>query len=279
MMRFNSRSRSVSHTLQPHVPAPATPRIRGLRPHACMHPGCNPVYPRSNLLRPAAEQPAAAAAAAASATRASKYKWLRPAARGEVGVAVGIVMDGAAPPPPPPLARASSCGRSSSNPRRATSLVRRGQKYEERLSRARNSAAASQRRSIEGNRCVLLLRVAVRVALWVAVWAAVWAATWLATWAAARPRGVAAYPPPAACACACACCMYVATGASRKRRRRAVAAHSSKSTRRVASARRCALGPMCTAARMHVYCSLGACDCSLNACMGVTPCNPRRQRW
>ena len=278
MMRFNSRSRSVSHTLQPHVPAPATPRIRGLRPHACMHPGCNPVYPRSNLLRPAAEQPAAAAAAA-SATRASKYKWLRPAARGEVGVAVGIVMDGAAPPPPPPLARASSCGRSSSNPRRATSLVRRGQKYEERLSRARNSAAASQRRSIEGNRCVLLLRVAVRVALWVAVWAAVWAATWLATWAAARPRGVAAYPPPAACACACACCMYVATGASRKRRRRAAAAHSSKSTRRVASARRCALGPMRTAARMHVYCSLGACDCSLNAFMGVTPCNPRRQRW
>ena len=288
MMRFNSRSRSASHTLQPHVPAPAAPRIRGLRPHACMHPGCNPVYPRSNLLRPAAEQPAAAAAAA-SATRASKYKWLRPAARGEVGVAVGIVMDGAAPPPPPPLARASSCGRSSSNPRRATSLVRRGQKYEERLSRARNSAAVSQRRSIEGKRCVLLHRVAARVALWVALWAAVWAATWLATWAATRPRGVAVYPPPAACACACMWLRYrreseAAAAGCRRAQQQVYAAGGFRTT--------VCLGAhvMCTAARMHAYCSLGACDCSLNACMGVAwayrpatlgvpPCNPRRQKW
>jgi hypothetical protein len=109
------------------------------------------VRPRSNLLRPAAEQPAAATTA--SAKRATKFKWLRSARRGEVGVAVGIVMDDTSrPPPPPPLARAASCTRSSSNPRRAASLVRRGQKYQERLSRARTSAAGSQRRSIEAHR-------------------------------------------------------------------------------------------------------------------------------
>ena len=217
--------------LQPHVPAPATLlRTRGLRLRASRLQPCL-VCPRSNLLRPAAEQPATATG---SVVRASKYKWLlRPAGRGEVGVAVGIVMDGPAPPPPPPLARDSACARTSSNPRRACSLVRRGQKYEERLSRARNStAAASQRRSIEGKR---------------------------------RESDAAA----AGC---------------RRAQQQVYAAGGFRTT--------VCLGAhvMCTAARMHVYCSLGACDCSLNACMGVAwayrpatlgvpPCNPRRQKW
>jgi len=79
------------------------------------------VRPRSNLLRPAAEQPAATTA---SAKRATKFKWPRSARRGGVGVAVGIDIDESSrPPPPPPL----SCTRSSSNPRRAASLVRRAQ--------------------------------------------------------------------------------------------------------------------------------------------------------
>ena len=59
--------------------------------------------------------------------------------------------------------------------------------------------------------------------------------------------------------------MYVAygIGASRKRLRVAAVVHSSSSTRRAASARRCALGSMHAAARVH----------------GRAACNPRRQRW
>ena len=59
--------------------------------------------------------------------------------------------------------------------------------------------------------------------------------------------------------------MYVAygIGASRKRLRVAAVVHSSSSTRRAASRRRCALGSMHAAARVH----------------GRAACNPRRQRW
>ena len=57
--------------------------------------------------------------------------------------------------------------------------------------------------------------------------------------------------------------MYVAygIGASRRRLRVAAVVHSSSSTRRAASARRCALGSMHAAARVH----------------GRAACNPRRQ--